>query len=370
MERFLVVDDDESIVRQLTRVLESMGFEVAAYTDPREALKERRFDVVLTDYMMPHLNGAELLEQLRVTNPHAVRLLLTAANDFKVAAEAINRGEIFRLLSKPWQLADLKNTVKQAVDYYRLLQDNLKLTAELAQRNAQLLDLNHNLEAQVVERTNGLLEGMVRALDYRDTETQWHSRRVSLYTRHIAQKAGAAASDLVIIEQGALLHDIGKIGVRDSILLKPGKLTPEEWVEMRQHPEIGWRMLATIPFLRDASEIVYQHQERWDGKGYPRGLAAEGIVFGARCFCIADTLDAITSDRPYRKSAPLEQAIAEIGRVAGTQFDPDLVKAFLEIPTTDWTDIRKRVEAMAEVDQKRWGDKPLLTPVKVQQQAG
>ena len=145
----------------------------------------------------------------------------------------------------------------------------------------------------------------------------------------------------MVIEQGALLHDIGKIGVRDSILLKPGKLTPEEWVEMKQHPEIGWRMLATIPFLREAAEIVYQHQERWDGGGYPRGLKGDGIVFGARCFCLADTLDAITSDRPYRKAASLDVAVSEIGRLGGAQFDPELVSAFLKIPQTDWSDIRQ-----------------------------
>ncbi len=367
MERFLVIDDDESITKQLTKVLESLGYEVVAHTDPLEAAKETRFDIVLTDFMMPQLNGAELLAKLRAVNPDSVRMLLTAASDFRVAMEAVNRGEVFRLLAKPWQLADLRNAIKQAVDYFRLVQDNKRLTRELAERNAQLTELNRTLEAQVVERTNGLLEGMVRALDYRDTETQWHSRRVALYTRRIAESLGVREKDLLVIEQGALLHDIGKIGVRDSILLKPGPLTPDEWVEMKQHPEIGWRMLSTIPYLRDAAEIVYQHQERWDGKGYPRQLKGEGIVLGARCFCIGDTLDAITSDRPYRKGSPLEVAIAEIGRLGGTQFDPTAVKAFLEIPATEWVRIRADVQALEAEDVKRWDGKPLLTPVKAQQ---
>ena len=151
----------------------------------------------------------------------------------------------------------------------------MRLTASLAEKNVELTTLNHTLEAQVVERTSGLLEGMVRALDYRDTETQWHSRRVALFTRRIAQAAGITGDALEIIEQGALLHDIGKIGVRDSVLLKPGPLTPEEWVEMKQHPEIGWRMLRTIPYLMGPAQIVYEHQERWDGKGYPRASRAK-----------------------------------------------------------------------------------------------
>jgi response regulator RpfG family c-di-GMP phosphodiesterase len=367
MERILVVDDEPSITTQLARVIEDMGFEVVAHNDPLEAIRESGFQVVITDYMMPGINGAEFLERLRESNPEAVRVLITAADDFKVATQAVNRGEVFRMLGKPWRLAELRDTVQQAVDCYRLTHENRKLTSELAERNSQLSALNRSLELKVMERTNGLLEGMVRALDYRDTETQWHSRRVALFTRHIARQAGATEEELVVIEQGALLHDIGKIGVRDSILLKPGKLTPDEWVEMKQHPEIGWRMLAAIPFLRGAAEIVFQHQERWDGGGYPRGLKGEDMTFGARCFGIADTLDAITSDRPYRKSRPIEVAVDEIRRCGGSQFDPALVAAFLCVPLEDWSSIRRSVETLAEEDHRRWGDRPLVTALKARQ---
>jgi response regulator RpfG family c-di-GMP phosphodiesterase len=354
MERFLVVDDDVHITEVLSRVLESMGFEVVAHTDPREAVKETGFDLVITDFMMPHLSGVELLQQLGERNPDAVRVLVTAANDFKVAMQAVNDGQVFRLLSKPWTLRDLRSAIEQSVGYYRVLRDNRRLTRELEQRNAQLTQLNATLEAQVIERTNGLLEGMVRALDYRDTETQWHSWRVAKFTRRIAEAWGGFSQEtLMSIEQGALLHDIGKIGVSDAILLKPGPLTPEEWVEMKKHPEIGWRMLANIPYLRAASEIVYQHQERWDGKGYPRGLKGEEIVVGARIFCVADTLDAITSDRPYRKGSPLEVAIREIERLAGTQFDPKAVAAFLSVPKSEWLRIRAEVQALEEADKRR-----------------
>ena len=356
MERFLLVDDDPSITDVLRRVLESMGHPVILHNDPLAAAQETDFDLVLTDFMMPNLNGIELLSVLKAKRPDAVRMLITAANDFKVAIDAVNRGEVFRIIGKPWQLQDLKFGIQQAVDYARLVKENRRLAHELAERNQRLASLNAVLEQQVVERTNGLLEGMVRALDYRDTETQWHSWRVAKFTRRIAEGAGLAGDMLMHIEQGALLHDIGKIGVRDSILLKPGPLTPDEWVEMRKHAEMGYRMLANIPYLQESAQIVYQHQERYDGRGYPRGLKGEEIVIGARCFCIADTFDAITSDRPYRKGSPAEVAFAEIGRLGGTQLDPHLVKVFLSIDPSEWLRIRADVRVQEEKEKGRWGE--------------
>ncbi len=326
MDRILVVDDDVRILAALSRILQSEGYQVVTHSDPQQASHEQGFQVVLTDFMMPHLNGIELLSALREKNPRAVRLMLTAAADFRTASEAVNRGEVYRLLGKPWSLADLTSSVRQAFEHYRLVESNERLTREVAEKNAELTAINHELERRVVERTTGLLDGLISALDYRDTETQWHSRRVSLYARRLAQEIGLAGSPLDVVEQGALLHDIGKIGVRDSILLKPGPLTPEEWEEMRKHPEFGYRMLAKMPYLHEASLIVMQHQERWDGKGYPAKLTGEAIVIGARIFAIVDTLDAITSDRPYRKGRPLQVAKDEIQRCAGTQFDPALAR--------------------------------------------
>ncbi|MBI3182211.1 MAG: response regulator [Myxococcales bacterium] len=364
MDRILVVDDDALILQALTRILTLEGYKVVAHSDPLRALEERDFAVVITDFMMPNMNGIELLGHIKRVNPGAVRLMLTAAADFKVASEAVNRGEVFRILSKPWSLAELTSCVRQGVSHFHLLEENRRLGEELARKNADLLGINRDLERMVVERTNGLLDGMVSALDYRDTETQWHSRRVSLYSRRIAQAASVGGLELEVIEQGALLHDIGKIGVRDSILLKPGPLSPEEWVEMRLHPEIGFRILARMPYLHEASLIVYQHQERFDGTGYPQGLKGEQIVLGARVFAIADTLDAMTSDRPYRKGRPIEVAREEIHRCAGTQFDPALVQTFLGIADADWLGIRREVEALEREELRRWHGKELPAPVR------
>ena len=357
-DRVLVVDDDALIVAALTRILQSEGYEVVAHQDPREAARATDVQVVLTDFMMPHMNGIELLNALRPANPLAVRLMLTAAADFRVASDAVNRGEVFRLLGKPWTMADLTSSVRQAVEHFHLVDQNARLTREVASKNAELLAINTHLEKLVVERTNGLLDGMISALDYRDTETQWHSRRVALYSRRIAEALGVTGTELETITQGALLHDVGKIGVRDSILLKPGPLTPDEWVEMRLHPEFGFRMLAKVPYLYEASLVVLQHQERWDGKGYPAGLKGEDIVLGARIFSIADTMDAICSDRPYRKGRPLEVAKAEISRCSGTQFDPTIVQAFLAISDHEWGRIRAEVESMEADETARFGAAP------------
>jgi HD-GYP domain-containing protein (c-di-GMP phosphodiesterase class II) len=218
--------------------------------------------------------------------------------------------------------------------------------------------LNKGLEKLVEERTTNLLDGMVAVLDYRDTETQWHSRRVSRFTKRIAQVLGVTdAHTLRTIEMGALLHDIGKIGVRDAVLLKPGPLDQDEWVEMREHPRLGWALLQRIEFLRDASVIVLQHQERYDGKGYPAGLKGEEIVLGARLFAVADTYDAITSDRPYRKAQSHDAAVAEMKRVAGTQLDPDGVRAFCSLPESEWQAIRHDVEKISLLEQE-WGWTP------------
>ena len=186
------------------------------------------------------------------------------------------------------------------------------------------------------------LLALVAALDAREHETADHSQRVVRYTSAIARRLSIKDVELADISRGALLHDIGKVGVPDAILLKPGKLTPEEWVEMRKHPQIGFDILKSIPFLDVPAEIVLSHQERYDGNGYPRRLAQGNIHIGARIFAIADTLDAMTCDRPYRKGTTYEAARAEIARCSGSQFDPQCVEAFLSIPESELMELRKK----------------------------
>ncbi len=296
---------------------------------------------------MPSMDGVSFLKLVRARYPAAARILCTAAEDFRVALQAVNSGEVFRIVSKPWHQQELLGTVNQAAEASRLRRENERLTAEVRLKNQQLQEHNARLEEMVRARTQALLEGLIAALDYRDAETQWHSRRVSLYARRLAQALGVEEPALTVIEHGALLHDIGKIGVRDGVLLKPGPLTSLEWTEMKRHPELGWALLQRVDYLRPASAIVLEHQEKWDGTGYPRALKGDEIVLGARVFHVVDTLDAITSDRPYRKARGFDEARAEIIRCGGTQFDPKVVEAFLAVPPEDWERIRLDVETVA-----------------------
>jgi HD-GYP domain-containing protein (c-di-GMP phosphodiesterase class II) len=197
------------------------------------------------------------------------------------------------------------------------------------------------------------LMALVTALDAREHETSDHSQRVVQYTSAIALRMGIKGAELDEIGRGALLHDIGKIGVPDAVLLKPGKLTPEEWVEMRKHPDIGHQMIAPIEFLAIPATIVLAHQERWDSQGYPRNLGREAIPIGARIFAVADTLDAMTSDRPYRKGTSFANAISEISRCGGSQFDPEVVRAFLDIGEEGLIRIKAEMIARKAELQKR-----------------
>ncbi|HEX8909645.1 MAG TPA: HD domain-containing phosphohydrolase [Anaeromyxobacteraceae bacterium] len=349
-DRVFIVDDDELILRALARILDGAGFRTRCYLSPEEALEALGDDppaVIISDYMMPTMDGVSFLKQARARLPEAARILCTAAEDFRVALQAVNSGEVYRIISKPWHQQELLATVAQAIDAARLRRENERLTAEVQRQNEQLRHINLRLEEMVRQRTQALLEGLIAALDYRDSETQWHSRRVSYYARRLARELGIGEPDLTVIEHGALLHDIGKIGVRDCVLLKPGPLADDEWLEMRRHPQLGWQLLQRVDYLRDAAVIVLQHQERWDGKGYPGRLRGEQIVIGARIFHVVDTLDAMTSNRPYRRARPFAEARDELTRCRGTQFDPSIVDAFLAVPPEEWERIRLDVETAA-----------------------
>lgn len=224
--------------------------------------------------------------------------------------------------------------------------------AQLQKQNDALIKANIEIRRvgeELRETYNGTLEAFVTALDARDQETKGHSVRVARYMLNIAEAFGVkpGSQEWIDMERGALLHDVGKIGIRDSILLKPSKLDEDEWEQMRRHPEIGYNMLKEVKFLAGAAEIVLAHHERWDGKGYPRGLREDEIPLGSRIFSVVDTFDSMTSDRPYRKAMSTIEALNEILRCSGTQFDPRVVEAFLDI-YDEWVLERERMLAMEQ----------------------
>ncbi len=221
---------------------------------------------------------------------------------------------------------------------------NIADSAALAIENARLY-------ADLSASYDSTLDALAAALDLRDRETEGHSRRVVEYTARLAQQIGLGAAFITEIRRGALIHDIGKIGVPDAILLKPASLTPDERTIIERHPQAGYDMLLGIPYLKDEIQIVLAHQERWDGTGYPLRLKGEAIPLGARLFAVADTYDALTSDRPYRRGRAYAAAREIIAAEAGKQFDPQAVAAFLAIPQSEWEAIRAQV--MDEIERRR-----------------
>jgi putative nucleotidyltransferase with HDIG domain len=216
-------------------------------------------------------------------------------------------------------------------DVQRTLLEPLAASAAIAIENARLFEDLQRSNSDLVLAYNATLEGWSRALELRDHETQGHSQRVTRLAVYLGRAMGLGEADLVHLRRGALLHDIGKMGVPDNILTKPGPLTDDEWKIMRQHPVYAYELFSQIEFLRPALDIPYGHHERWDGSGYPRGLSGEAIPLAARIFAVVDVWDALSSDRPYRPAWPEEEATAYICAGSGKHFDPCIVEAFLEV---------------------------------------
>ena len=343
--RIVVTDDEASIREVLADGLESFGWDVTQAGTAADAftmVSRGGVDLVLSDIDMPGESGLALLGRIKQHDPDIDVIMVTGVVDLEVAISAIRQGAA-DYVTKPFNLEEVQIVIERTLEKRRLIREN---------REYQL-----TLEQKVEERTRELeesyestLEAMITALDFRDNETMGHSRRVVEYAVIVAKTMGVVEPDLSWIRRGAILHDVGKIGVSDGILRKPGKLDASEWEEMKRHPEMGYQMLKHIRFLAPALDIVYCHQERWDGSGYPRGLAGTSIPLGARIFAAVDTFDAMTSDRPYRAAMTIQAARDEIRRFSGVQFDPAVAAAFLSIDEAVWRDIRERVHRDAVFD--------------------
>jgi response regulator RpfG family c-di-GMP phosphodiesterase len=339
----LIVDDDPDVREMLHEIFRASGYHCELATNGREALD--LFGVVhppltVTDVRMPVMDGLEFLKQARSVDSDAVVLVLTGVGDVRTAVESLTNGA-YDFILKPVKPGDLIDAAQRALDHRRerisRREQHELLERRVAEATSELQATLRRLE----DTYRTTLEALGSAIDTRDVGTHGHSRRVRGYSLVIARAHGVPDSELRDIEHGVLLHDIGKIGIPDAILLKPGPLTPSEWKVMRRHPEIGRRLVEKIPFLRGAVPIVYHHHERWDGTGYPLGLSGEAIPLGARIFAVADALDAMTFDRPYSRAVTFETARDEIQRCASTHFDPGVVATFLGIPLDVFAAIRQ-----------------------------
>jgi response regulator RpfG family c-di-GMP phosphodiesterase len=338
------VDDDRQVREVLHEIFYSNGYECQVANDGREGLeifRATRPPLTVTDVKMPVMDGLQFLKSIRRLDADAAVIVLTGVGDIKMAIESLKVGA-YDFIIKPVNVEELLIAAERAMERRQLLIERRQYQATLERRVEEATrDLALTLR-ELQDTYRATLEALGSALDTRDVGTEAHSRRVHGYALTLARSHGVPEEQMKDIEHGVLLHDIGKIGIPDAILLKPGPLTSEEWIIMRTHPEVGRRLIERIPFLRGALPIVYHHHEKWDGSGYALGLRGDAIPLGARIFSVADALDAMTFDRPYSKAVSDEAARREIERCAGTHFDPAVVKTFLAIPEAVFDEIRRR----------------------------
>jgi putative nucleotidyltransferase with HDIG domain len=342
--RILLVDDDDAVRGLVKACLASEGYEIEECQDGVAALSlltAERFDLAVCDVRMPMMDGICLLDELRRRGHRLAVIMLTACDDVPVAVTAMKLGAS-DFIVKPFMPSTLIASVRAALaeDPRRpaLLSTpdvpaGLKeLQSALDKRTGELVIALQQLD----QASEHILEVLVAALDARERETKHHSNRVARNAVVLAHELGVDSGSMAMLRRGALLHDIGKIGIRDSILLKSGPLTAEEWIEMRRHPEIGSGILESVDSLKSAAAIVLAHHESYDGSGYPRGLKGDEIPFAARIFRVVDSLDAMMNDRPYRNGLSIDEAREEVRRFSGRLYDPAVVERFLKLPPEVW----------------------------------
>lgn len=315
--KILAVDDEIHSLGLLKRTFRK-EFEVIALTDPFEAMDHLKLEcddiaVVMCDQRMPKISGVDVLRVAKLYAPNSIRIMLTAYVDENIIMECINECEAYCYMVKPFNTSDLIQTIREAL-----------LIRERAL-------INKNIIKDLSELLVGTIEAICEALDEKDEYTNGHSNRVTLYSLLIGKELGLTKLHLERLRLAGLLHDIGKIGIPESILNKPGKLTDDEFATIKMHPDKGAKIIKDIKQLSDVIEWVRLHHERYDGRGYPKRLSGEAIPLEAAILAVADTYDAMTSDRSYRKGLPHQVAVEEIKKCKGSQFNPEVADAFLRI---------------------------------------
>jgi putative nucleotidyltransferase with HDIG domain len=342
-KNLLLISENPKIADHLDKLLGAeYSCDKAACAETAFArLRENDYTVVLCSADLPSIDSIEMIRHVQSVSPNSVLILLSGEESNDKAVKAFRAG-VFDFLRVPSELDEIEAAVARAAEHHELrhLKDSYQFHMEsLAAERATEID--KALE-EVESSYRITLKALVQALETRDFETHGHSERVVTFSLRLGHELGLDKEALHDLELGALLHDIGKIGVPDAVLRKPAKLNEEEWVKMRLHPLHGQKILRNIKFLEGAANIVCQHHEQWDGSGYPNGLRGEDIDIGARIFSVVDAFDAMISDRVYRKGRPYKDALEELERCSGSQFDPLIVEAFKNIPKEDWEILRER----------------------------
>ncbi len=345
-QRVLVVDDEPWVRESIAGFLKGNGFDCETASTGSEALAILRgepFQLLISDINMPGLDGLELFQKVSRSYPEVAVIMLTGVVDVATAVEIMRAGA-YDYITKPMDLDQVLSSARRALSVRRERRKQIRQAQQLRRRIEEHSEALSRAETRMGELRMYTLSALVRSLDAREHETQAHSSRVQAYTMRLARQFPIEESELEDLGLGALLHDVGKIGVPDAILGKAGKLTDKEWTMMRRHPEIGAEILGGMDFLEGAIPVVLHHHEQFDGSGYPSGLKGLAIPLAARLFSVIDAYDALTSDRPYRRGVSPATARRRISELAGTQFDSQVVEKFLEIPEDELEEIRRTVE--------------------------
>jgi putative two-component system response regulator len=305
----LFVDDEEVILDCMQTLFAEKDLKIITESNPGNALdriRQEEIAVIVSDHNMPEMTGIELLSRVRTISPDTTKILLTGMTDFQIAVDAINTGEVFRFILKPWKSNDLIQTVEEAILHYQM---------SVALKKAD--------EATLIS--------LAQTIELKDPYTKGHCDNVGRYALLIADQLGMAEDKKQEIKYGSWLHDCGKIGVPEAILNYPGKLNEQEMRIIKKHPEWGADVARRAQLSNAIINVILHHHEAYDGSGYPYGLKGELIPLEARIVSLADVYDALTSDRPYRKAHSVEQAIEIMASMTGKAFDPDIAKTFLSI---------------------------------------
>jgi putative two-component system response regulator len=343
-KKSILIIDDEEVIQSILFELLNPVHECVLVSSAEEALKvlrQRKFHLVMSDICLSGMSGIEMMPDLQELAPDTVVIMISGMQTVESAIQALRAG-VFDYIMKPFDLNQVEVVVDRALEY-----QDLKVKKKLYEHHLEELvaqrtkELDHTLDS-LDKAYRATLKALAAALETRDSETHGHSERVVSFSLRLGRELGLDKETMRSLEFGALLHDIGKIGVPDAILHKPARLTDEEWKKMRLHPVLGKQILRGIGFLEGAAKVVAQHHEKWDGSGYPKGLRGEEIDINARIFSVADTFDAIISNRVYRAGQSYDDACRELDKFSGIQFDPKVVEAFHRVPAFEWDEIREK----------------------------
>ena len=329
--KIIAVDDEEGIIDSLSVFLKRSGYNLIGVSDPIDAIervKNEHFDMMILDFIMTPIHGDQVVEEIRKFNKELYILLLTDHKDLAPPLETIKRLDIQGYCEKSDKFDQLLLLIESGIK-------SIEQMNEIKRINTELSDTYERLEKAYLDS----IQTLRYTVEAKDPYTRGHSDRVSAYSVLIGKYLGLSDTDLKTLEIGGLFHDIGKIGIPDSILLKESKLTDEEYSEIKNHPAIGVHILCNAAIFQDIIPIVKHHHERYDGKGYPSQLAGDTIPYLARIAAVADTYDAMTSKRSYRDPLPLEVVRAEIEKCSGTQFDPNIAKTFIDILDNHYNEV-------------------------------